>query len=415
MSLPLVGPFRALRPAPGREADVAAPPYDVLSAEEAQARAQGRRWSFLHVSRPEIDLPPGTDPYSAEVYAKGAESLARMIAEGILIRDPVPRYYVYRLDAGDHTQTGIAGAGSIAAYESGRIRKHELTQPRKENDRVRQIDAVNAQTGPVFVTHRANREVAAVAEHASSEPPSTDVVDDDGVRHRVWPVADAEEIERIRRAFEDMDAIYIADGHHRSAAAARVARQRRDANPSHQGDEAYNTLLLVSFADDEVRILDYNRVVRDLAGATADAVLARLDGAFTVEPRRARVRPMRARSFGMYLEGRWYRLTLREQTPAATSAVDRLDVNLLTRWLLEPVLGIGDPRTDPRIGFVGGSRGLEELERHVDGGEMAVAFSLFPTALADLIAVADAGHVMPPKSTWFEPKLADGLVSLVLD
>ncbi len=396
----LIRPFAGLRPTPETAAEVAAPPYDVLNTEEARRRADGHRWSFLHVSKPEIDLPPETDPHAPEVYARGAENLDHMRDQGVLIRDPSPCLYVYRLAMAGHLQTGIVGAGSIAAYQANRIRRHELTRPDKEDDRVRQIEALAAQTGPVMVTHRADAAIAAVIATVTERPPAYSVAADGDVEHTLWVIDDDREIDVLCSAFESMEAIYIADGHHRSAAAARVA----DAE----------VFLLVSFPDDEVKILDYNRLVTDLNGLTSEAFLQRIGDDFEIELSDRAVRPATVGAFGMYLDGQWYRLGLKQPVPGDDPVAD-LDISLLSDRLLGPVLGVGDPRLDKRIDFVGGIRGLGELQRRVDSGEMAVAFSLFPTSLKALMAVADAGRVMPPKSTWFEPKLADGLVSLVLD
>ncbi len=413
--VPLIRPFRALRPAPGRAAEVAAPPYDVVSTEEARQLADGKPWSFLRISKPEINFPPGTDANSPEVYATGAKYLARMTDGGVLIRDPEPSYYVYRMKAGAHVQTGIAAAGSIAAYRTNRIRRHELTHPDKEDDRARQIEALGAQTGPVFAAHRADSEVAKVITRAAGQAPAIDISAGDGVDHSLWVVVDKAEINCLSRAFEAMDAIYIADGHHRSAAAARVAAARQGANPAHRGDEPYNSFLIVSFPDNEVRILDYNRVVRDLGRLGVKDFLDKVSQAFTIEASSDPARPAKAGEFGLYVAGHWYRLTLHGGLPVADDPAARLDVSLLARHLLHPVLGIGDPRTDPRIECIGGGRGLRELERLVDNGDWSAAFAFYPTSLGELMAVADAGAVMPPKSTWFEPKLADGLLSLVLD
>ncbi len=414
--MPLLSPLAGLRPAPNRAKDVIAPPYDVLSAEEARARAAARPWSFLHVSRPEIDLPAGTDPYSPAVYAKGKENFARMLAEGVLRRDSEPCYYLYRLVMGAHVQTGVVAVASVAAYKSERIRRHEFTRPDKEDDRVRQITALNAQTGPVFLIYRHSREVdALVADATAAAAPEVDVTADDGVRHLLWVVRESARIEAFQRAFEAIPRLYIADGHHRAAAAARVAAARRAADPARGGERAYDYFLAVSFPDNQTRILDYNRVVRDLNGLAPEAFLQKLNTAFRVQPSAQAVRPMKKGQFGMYLAGRWYRLEIPPERVPARDPVRRLDVSLLQDHLLGPVLGICDPRRDPRIDFVGGIRGLIELEQRVDSGEMAVAFAMYPTSLDDLMAVADAGAVMPPKSTWFEPKLADGLVSHVLD
>ena len=410
----LIVPFKGLRPAEGRADDVVAPPYDVMNAEEAREMAQGRPWSFLHISRPEIDLPEGTDPYAPAVYAKARENLDRMIAEGVLVRDARQCYYAYRLTMGDHVQTGLVAAASVEAYDSDRIRKHEFTRPVKEDDRVRQIEALNAQTGPVFLVYRADPVVDAVLAEVTACPADVDVTARDGVRHEIWVIDDETRIATLTRAFDAMDALYVADGHHRSASGSRVANTRRAANPAHSGDESYNYFLSVVFPDDQMQILDYNRVIRDLNGLTPEAFLDTVSTAFRVEPSDTPVKPGMTAEFGMYLDGRWYRLTLpADKIP--DDPVARLDVSLLADNLIAPILGITDQRTDNRIDFVGGIRGLEGLMQRVDSGEMAVAFSLFATSMQALMAVADAGEVMPPKSTWFEPKLADGLVSHVLD
>jgi uncharacterized protein (DUF1015 family) len=412
----LIRPFTGLRPATGRAQDVIAPPYDVLDSNEARKRAGGKPWSFLHVSKAEIDLPPGTDPYSAPVYAKARENFDRMLAQGVLKRDDTPCYYLYRLVMGDHTQTGIVAAASVPAYDDQRIRRHEFTRPDKEDDRVRQIDVLNAQTGPVFLTYRHTAQVDALVARLTQASPDVDVTADDGVRHSLWVVDGSADIDQMTGAFDSMERLYIADGHHRSAAAARVAAARRATNPRRTGEEGYERFLAVIFPDDQVKILDYNRVVKDLNGLSPEAFLARVGEAFEVSPTAAaQAKPMAVREFGMYLQGRWFRLRIREELVPHADPVRRLDISLLQDNLLAPVLGVGDPRVDKRIDFIGGIRGLPELERRVDSGGMAVAFALFPTSLADLMAVADAGEVMPPKSTWFEPKLADGLVSHVLD
>jgi len=411
----LIRPFTGLRPAPGRAQDVIAPPYDVLNSEEARARAAGKPWSFLHISKAEIDLPAGTDPYDATVYAKARENFEHMQKGGVLARDPAPVYYLYRLVMGGHTQTGLVAAASVPAYVEGRIRRHEFTRPDKEDDRVRQIDVLNAQTGPVFLTYRHNTEVDALVARITAGAPAVDVTADDGVRHSLWVVSEGTAIETLTRAFNAMERLYIADGHHRSAAAARVAATRQQANPAHRGDEPYNNFLAVIFPDNQMQILDYNRVVKDLNGLSAKTFLGKLDAAFDVAVSASPVKPARAGEFGMYLAGKWYRLHVRPALIPAQDPVRRLDVSLLQDNLLAPILGIGDPRRDKRVDFVGGIRGLPELERRVNSGEMAVAISMHATSLGDLMAVADAGEVMPPKSTWFEPKLADGLVSHLLD
>ncbi len=411
----LIRPFTGLRPAPGRAQDVIAPPYDVLSSDEARSRAAGKPWSFLHISKAEIDLPLGTDPYTPTVYAKARGNFDRMLAQAVLLRDPEPFYYLYRLVMGTHTQVGLVAAASVTAYESGRIRRHEFTRLDKEDDRMRQIEALNAQTGPVFLTYRHTAEVDALVVRLTAGAPEVDATADDGVRHSLWAVREGSAIEQLTRAFESMKRLYIADGHHRAAAAARLALARRAANPRRSGDEPYEYLLAVLFPDNQVRILDYNRVVKDLHGLSRAQFLARVGAAFEVAPAAAPVKPAVTAEFGMYMARQWYRIRIRPERIPRADAVRRLDVSLLQENLLAPILGIDDPRRDKRIDFVGGIRGLAELERRVTSGEMTVAFSLFPTALTDLMAVADAGGVMPPKSTWFEPKLADGLVSHVLD
>ena len=415
MTIPLIQPFAALRPAAGRGQDVAARPYDVVSFDEAMAEAAGQPWSFIHVSRAEIDLPPGTDPYATETYAKAAENLDRMVEAGVLIRETRRCYYVWRMSRGGHIQTGLAAAASIEAYEQNRVRRHELTRPDKETDRTRQIEAVGAHTGPVLVAYPDDAGIAALLARASAGAPDIEATTVDGTKHQIWIVADDATIDDLGRRFEAMDAIYIADGHHRSAAAARVAEDRRLADPGSPVDGGYETFLTVAFPESEVVILDYNRVVRDLNGLAQSAFLSMVHTRFVVGETERPARPPDRGMFGMYLAGRWYQLMLKDPPAAHAGPVERLDVRLLSDRLLTPVLGIGDPRLDKRIDFVGGGRGLEALEQRVDSGEWAVAFALYPTALADLMAVADAGEVMPPKSTWFEPKLADGLLSLPLD
>lgn len=410
----LVRPFPGLRPAPGRAADIAAPPYDVVSTDEAKAIAAGRPFDFLHVSRAEIDLAPDTDPYSPAVYGKAAANLKQFVASGALIRDAAPAYYVYRMTTKGRSQTGVAVSASVDAYLANTIRKHELTRPAKEDDRVRQIEAVDAITGPVLLVHRANAELAALLADVAKGEPVAVVPDLGGVRHELWAVTDGARIAQISGIMNGMGALYIADGHHRSAAAGRIAQARRAAEPGYDGSEPYNGFLAVSFPDDEMVILDYNRVVRDLKGRDAAGFLATLGETYEFEAADAAVRPAANHRFGMYLAGRWYRIA--PKMPVfETDPVERLDVRVLERTILSPLLGIGDPRTDTRIDFVGGSRGPEAIAARVDSGEFAVGFTLFPTSLADLMAVADADKIMPPKSTWFDPKLADGMISLPLD
>ncbi len=409
-SLSLIKPFRALRPAPGRAADVLAPPYDVLSSAEARDRAKGKPWSFLHVSKAEIDLDPTIDPYDRAVYAKAGENLQRMIAAGVLVRDDKPCYYVYRLTWRNRVETGFAAVASIAAYAENRIRKHEMTTPAKEDDRVRQIEAVNAQTGPVMLAYPDAAGIDAELTRAAEAKPAVDVTADDGVRHQLWAIADEATAVALTSAVDALPALYIADGHHRSAAALRVAEAR---------GEKDGYFLAVLLPQREMTILDYNRVLRDLNGLTPEEVLEEIGRRYTVKPVGEPVRPTRADEVGMILGRRWHQLALKPEVVAEAAQsrdpVARLPVTLLARNILEPVFAISDQRRDKRIDFVGGGRGLGELERLVSSGAFAAGFALYPTEMRDLMAVADAGAIMPPKSTWFEPKLADGMVSHMLE
>lgn len=411
--MPLIRPFAGLRPQPEHTATVLAPPYDVLSSEEARRMVAGRPHSFLHISKPEIDLPSDTDPYSATVYAKGAENLHHLINAHILQADAQPCYYAYALQMGAHRQIGLVAVANVADYDTNRIRKHELTRPDKEDDRVHQIDALNAQTGPVFLAYQQHAGLDELMTRVCATTPTVDVTTSDGIIHQLWVIAEADDIEYITQNFDHMPQLYIADGHHRSAAASRVAAQRRANNPQHTGDEAYNYFLVVIFPDNQLKILDYNRVIKDLNGLSAPEFLSKLQTAFSITPSTAIVKPEHTGEFGMYLAGQWYCLQI-QPSLIPSDPVASLDVSLLADNLIAPILGIIDQRRDKRIDFVGGIRGLGELEKRVNSGEMAVAFALHPTSMQALMAVADAGQIMPPKSTWFEPKLADGLVSHLL-
>jgi uncharacterized protein (DUF1015 family) len=411
VDMSLIRPFRGLRPKPENAKDVIAPPYDVLNTQEARERAMGRPYSFLHISKPEIDLPEGTDPYDARVYATGASNLQKLVADGILIRDDKPLYYAYRLIMGEHIQIGLVAVASVKDYDSNRIRKHEFTRPDKEDDRVRQVDALNAQTGPVFLTYRHNNTVDSIINKTIKTQPVYDLTADDGVQHTIWLIDNDADIETLTSTFDAMSCLYIADGHHRSAAASRVAAMRGSA----EDDASYSYFLTVIFPDNQMKILDYNRVIKDLNGLSKPDFLQKVAEKFDVEESNQQVKPAKAGEFGMYLDHQWYRLTIKNDCIPKDDPVGRLDVSLLQSNLIAPILNISDPRRDKRIDFVGGIRGLEELERRVNSGEMAVAFALHATQLDELMSVADAEEVMPPKSTWFEPKLADGLVSHVLD
>ena len=409
MSESLLAPFAGLRVAPDYANDVLAPPYDVLTTAEARAAAKGRPESFLHVSRPEIDLPDETPPGAAALYDAAAARFARMIAEGVLVRDSAPRFYAWRMEAQGRAQTGLVAAASLAAYEEGAIKRHELTRPTKVEDRARHIAALGAQTGPLLLIHRPDPEARRLIREACAGPPLCRSVLGGAVTHTLWAIGGADETRALAERFDRIGALYIADGHHR-AAAAQMAAQAMGAGTG----EAAGRLLTVSFPADEVRILGYHRIVRDLNGLSSEAFLRDVGKALRCEPADEPVEPEKPAQFGMYVEGRWYRLAADGQAPAGGAVVNRLDVLLLARLVLGPVLGIVDPRLDARIDFVGGARGVEALAAAVDGGEASVAFSLYPTSVDDLMAVADASAILPPKTTWFEPKLADGLVSLVL-
>ena len=397
----IIKPFAALRPEPALAARICELPYDVMSSEEARQVAAGNPLSFLHVSKPEIDLPPGTDVYAPEVYAKGRENFRRLIAQGALRQDAQPYFYLYRQVMGRHSQTGLVAAASCEDYLKGIIKKHELTRPDKEDDRVRHIEALESQTGPVFLVYRASPAIDALVAGQTAEPPSVDFTAADGVRHTAWVIADPAQIRFIEAEFGRMPCLYIADGHHRSAAAARVYQTRKGA-----GESAF--FLSVIFPHNQMQILPYNRVLKDLNGLSPAQLLERLAGVFAVRHKGAAA-PTRKHELGLYLAGQWHTLSFLPRFTAAADPIERLDVTLLQKHVLEPVFGIADPRTSKRINFVGGIRGTAELEKLVNSGEYACAFSMFPTSIEDLMTIADAGGLMPPKSTWFEPKLRDAM------
>ena len=414
----IVKPFRGLRPRAELAPLIASVPYDVVDTEEARRLAEGNPHSFLHVTRPEIDFDPETDPYDDAVYARGAQNLTSMVARGWLQRDDQPAYYVYRLTMDGKPQTGILGAAAVADYEQGRIKKHEHTRPEKVQDRVKLNDALSAHPGPVFLTYRGLPELNAVVNGVVAGPADVDFVASDGIRHELWVVDDAAETTRIQKLLGQVRESYVADGHHRAAAAARVsaARIARAADEPTADDAACRFFLAAHFPSEQLRVLDYNRVIRDLNGLDALSLIDRLRSAgMHVKPNHRSRRPVAPESFGMYVAGTWYLLTPSPDLVPRNDVVGRLDVSVLTDRVMQPILGIGDPRTDKRVEFVGGIRGMDELERLVDSGRHAVAFALYPTRLEDVMAVADAGRVMPPKSTWFEPKLRSGLVVQLLD
>jgi len=408
-------PFKALRPAKDLAKAVASYPYDVLSTEEAKRLAADNPCSFLHVEKPEIFLPPGETSQDGHVHERAREYLEEMIKKGIIIEDNQPCYYIYAQKMGQYTQYGIVACFSAEEYEKGLIKKHELTRVDKELDRTRHVDIVNAHTGPVFLAFKSSPSLDRIIASIITAAPEYDYTADDGIAHMAWIVNDSSLIQTIRDEFEQMDALYIADGHHRAAAGASVARLRRAANPHHRGDEEYNFFLAVAFPHDQLRIMDYNRVVKDLNGLSKDEFWAAIKESFSVaEPFKTKT-PERLHEFGMYLDGLWYKLAAKAGSFPPDHPIDSLDVSILQTNLLSPILGIHDPRTDERIDFVGGIRGMGELENLVDAGGFRVAFSLYPTTLDELIRVADAGMIMPPKSTWFEPKLRSGMFVHRLD
>jgi len=405
-----VKPFPGLRPTKELAAKVASPPYDVLNTEEARAMASGNSISFLHVNKPEIDLPDGHDPYDAEVYKTGRRNLDKLKADGVLKADESPCFYLYAQAMGDHRQVGLVAAASVQEYIDDKIKKHELTREKKEKDRVNHIATLGAQTGPVFLTYKARKEIDNLFNEIQEKEPEYDFVADDGIRHTLWVVGSKMRIEAIARLFDEIPVLYVADGHHRSAAAQIVCKKRREERPDHTGMEPWNFFLTVIFPHDQMMILPYNRVVKDLNGLSKEQFLETIGEKFHVTSAESAFEPESTKVFGMYLGGVWYRLEAKADIYDDNDPVNSLDVAILQNNLLAPVLGIGDPRTDERIDFVGGIRGLGELERRVNNGEMTVAFSMHATTIEQLIAIADAGKIMPPKSTWFEPKLRSGLL-----
>ena len=406
-------PFRGMRPLPALAANVAAPPYDVVSSDEARALAHGNSLSFLHISKPEIDCDPAVDVYSDAVYDTGRANMARFISDGILSLDGSPCFYLYRQSLGEHSQTGVVGLVSIDEYENDVIRKHELTRPVKENDRTRHMQAVQAQTGPVFLTYRAQNALDDLMADCADGVPVNDFISY-GVQHEFWVINDAVIGDRISSLFQHVPTLFVADGHHRSAAAMRYRALRRDANPQHTGKEAYNYFMAVLFPHDQLNILGYHRVIRDLGEYDATGFLAALEDNFTVKASAARL-PDAPEQFSLYLAGQWYRLDFRQPSDAIADSVSRLDVSILQDSLLAPLLGITDQRTDDRVDFIGGARGLAALEKAVDNDGFAAAIACHPVAIEQLMTIAGEGKLMPPKSTWFEPKLKSGLVIHKLD
>lgn len=409
-----IRPFSCIRPCREKADKIAALPYDVYSREEAKQETAASPESFLNIDRPETQFPDGTDMYGEEVYQKAHDLLWEKVAEGSFIRDEKRCYYIYELTMDGRTQTGITACASIDDYENHIIKKHENTRPEKEADRIRHVDVCNAQTGPIFLAYRSSTEINQIVEAVKKQDPLYDFVSGDGIRHRVFCMEQDVQIQAVQQAFASMQAVYIADGHHRAASAVKVGQKRRKAHPGYTGREEFNYFLSVLFPDDQLLIMDYNRVVKDLAGMEPAQFLEKASAAFDLKKicKKER-RPQKKGDFSMYLDGSWYLCTVRP-SDIPQDPVKSLDVSLLQDLLLEPVLGIRDPKTDKRIDFVGGIRGLDELERRVEK-DCAVAFAMYPTSISELFAVADAGLLMPPKSTWFEPKLRSGLFIHELD
>ena len=413
-----VKPFRGLHPKKELVAKVACPPYDVLSSQEARGMAQKNPLSFLHIAKSEIDLDPAISIYDERVYAKAEENFTKLISDGILIQDERESFYIYKLVMGKHEQVGLMAGLSVDEYENDIIKKHELTRPDKEEDRTKHIQRLNANTGLVFMFYKADRGIGILINGCAEREPLFDFVRDDGVRHVAWRIDDPATVQKIVDAFAHMKAIYVADGHHRSAAACRVREAKRKKNPGHTGKEEYNYFLGALFPDDQVQILSYNRVVKDLNDSTAEEFLRMIrERNFEVSPspQAEPYSPESPHTFGMYLSSKWYKLSASEKIIMHQDPVESLDVQILQKNLLGPVLNIDDPRTNRRIDFVGGIRGLGELMKKVDCEGFSVAFSFYPTSIKDLMKIADAGKTMPPKSTWFEPKLLSGLIMHLLE
>jgi uncharacterized protein (DUF1015 family) len=406
----IVRPFKAVRPAKELADKVAALPYDVMNSDEAREMVKDNPYSFLHVDKAEIDLDRNIDLYNKKVYEKARENLYKMITDGVFIEDDKPRLYIYRQIMNGRAQTGIVGCTSIDDYMNDIIKKHEHTRADKEQDRINHVDYCDANTGPIFLTYKSQNEIDDIIANWTEKEPVYNFISEDGISHIVWIIEYDKDIEKLTSLFKDVNYLYIADGHHRAASATKVGQMRRSSNPEYTGEEEYNFFLSVLFPDEDLYIMDYNRVVKDLNGLSAEEYMLKVSDKFEISTYEGDgpYKPSCKHTYGMYLDGKWYKLTAKEGAYNPEDPVDRLDVSILQNNLLSPILGINDPRTDKRIDFVGGIRGLGELERRVEQG-MKVAFSMYPTTIQDLMDIADAGKVMPPKSTWFEPKLRSGL------
>ncbi len=412
----ILKPFRGYRPPQEIVKKLASRPYDVLNSQEAREEAGDNPYSFLRVVKPEIELPEGTDLYSQQVYDKAKENFEKFISKGFLVRDEKPRYYVYAQTWGNKTQYGIVGCAGVEEYLNDRIKKHELTRPDKEEDRMKHVRITNANAEPVFFTYPTQEEIDKIVAETVKAPAVYDFVADDGFGHHFWIIDEDQLIEKLEKLFADVPDFYVADGHHRTAAAALVGKEKKENNPNHTGNEPYNFFMAVLFPDDQLTIIDYNRVVKDLNGLSKEDFLARLEKDFDIENKGSgEYKPNQLHEMSMYLEGEWYAMTAKSHTYDDNDPIGVLDVTILSKSVLEPLLGIKNLRTDKRIDFVGGIRGLKELKRRVDNGEMKVAFALYPVTMKQLMDIADTGNIMPPKTTWFEPKLRSGLVVNKLD
>ncbi|HHU40677.1 MAG TPA: DUF1015 domain-containing protein [Fermentimonas caenicola] len=411
-----VKPFRGVRPPKALVKDVASRPYDVLNSDEARKEAEGNEKSLYHIIKPEIDFPVGKDEHDADVYEKAAENFAKFIDNGWLVQDEKEMYYVYAQTMNGKTQYGLVLGASVEDYMTGAIKKHELTRRDKEEDRMKHVRITDANVEPVFFSYPDNDEINAIVEKVISGKAEYDFVSVDGVGHHFWLVKDDNDIKRITEIFETIPALYIADGHHRSAAAALVGAEKAKNNPDHKGDEEYNYFMAVCFPDSQLTIIDYNRVVKDLNGLTPDEFISKLERNFIVEPTGSEIqRPKNLHNFSIYLDGRSFSVTAKPGTFDDNDPIGQLDVTITSNLILDEILGIKDLRSDKRIDFVGGIRGLGELKERVDSGEMALALALYPVSMKQLMDIADTGNIMPPKTTWFEPKLRSGLVIHLLE
>lgn len=411
----LVLPFKAVRPQQKFVSQVAALPYDVMTREEGQKAVWGNALSFMHVEKSEIDVPDNTKSNDDLIYQTAKRNFTQMVEKGVLKQDKSPCFYIYRQKMGSQVQTGIVGLMSASEYDAGKIKKHELTRKDKEEDRIRHVDTVNAQTGPVFISYRERKNLNKIVDEVTAASPEYDFTAEDGVKHTVWVVDDAKRIDKIRKEFSEVESLYIADGHHRAAAAATIARNRRSQDKSNDSGKEYESVLAVFFPHTQLKVMDYNRAVKDLNGLTPGEFIEKISACFTVTKNFTARSPEQLHDFGMYLGGEWYKITIKKGVYNENDPVASLDAAILQDHLLFPVLGIKDPRVDDRIKFIGGIRGMDELEKLVNKNGFAVSFSLYPTSMEQIIKVADAGAIMPPKSTWFEPKLRSGIFVHKLD